>query len=93
MCPVFFVEIYNKKMKQEWSRVLLLPFSKEIFLRERVSIREGKHEQGIGREGEADVAGSQQTQSQDPGIMTWAKGRCLTYWATQAPTFLNCLNL
>ena len=31
-------------------------------------------------------------QSQDPGIMTWAKGRCLTNWATQAPNkgiFLN----
>ena len=24
-------------------------------------------------------------QSPDPGIMTWAKGRCLTNWATQVP--------
>ena len=26
-----------------------------------------------------------ETWYQDPGIITWAKGRCLTYWATQAP--------
>ena len=25
------------------------------------------------------------TRSQDPGIMTWAKGRCWASWATQAP--------
>ena len=23
--------------------------------------------------------------SQDPGIMTWAEGRCITHWATQGP--------
>ena len=27
------------------------------------------------------------TGSQDPEIMTWAKGRCLTDWATLAPQF------
>ena len=26
-----------------------------------------------------------QARSQDPGIMTWAKGRCLINWATQVP--------
>ena len=34
--------------------------------------------------------------SQDPGITTWAKGRCLTDWATQAPKgttyFCTCFN-
>ena len=25
--------------------------------------------------------------SQDPGIMTWDRGKCLTNWATQAPPF------
>ena len=29
--------------------------------------------------------------SQDPGIMTWAKGRRLTDWATQAPQYIFCL--
>ena len=35
--------------------------------------------------------------SQDPGIMTWAKGRCFTDWATQVPRCIyfrsvsNCL--
>ena len=27
--------------------------------------------------------------SQDPGIMTWAKGRCFTDWATQVPQKLS----
>ena len=33
--------------------------------------------------------------SQDPGVMTWAKGRCLTDWATQAPliTLISCPTL
>ena len=30
-----------------------------------------------------------ETQSQDPGIMTWAEGKRLTDWATQAPYSSN----
>ena len=37
--------------------------------------RKKQTEQGVGG----------RAQSQDPGIMTWAEGRHLTYWATQAP--------
>ena len=49
--------------------------------------REGTQAGGVGKE----EAGSQQSrepdaeaQSQDPEIMTWAEGRWLTDWATQA---------
>ena len=51
-----------------------------IYLTERERAAEG--------EGEADFPAEQGaqcgTQSQDPGIMTWAKGRRLIHWATQA---------
>ena len=48
------------------------------------------------REGEAEGGEKQASaereawyggRSQDPRIVTWAKGRCLTDWAAQVPTF------
>ena len=57
-----------------------------IYLRERVSAQAGEEAEG---EGEVDSLLSREPDvgawSQDPGIMTWAEGRCLTDWATQAP--------
>ena len=49
-----------------------------LFIWERVS--EDKRGEGLSEK-------EQQTPhwSQDPGIKTWAKGRGLTDWATQAP--------
>ena len=41
---------------------------------------------GAGREKEKQRRG---TQSYNPGIMTWARGRCLTDWATQVSLFLS----
>ena len=61
-----------------------------IYLKERESM----HKHGMG-EGERQREKEKQTPhwaesltqvpSQDPEIMTWAEGRCLTNWATQMP--------
>ena len=64
----------------------------EFFFRDFTYLKERKsmHKQGEGTgEGEADSlcqAGSPtRAWSQDSGIMTWAEGRRLIYWDTQAP--------
>lgn len=44
--------------------------------RERATQAGGAAKGKLSREG---------VQSQDHGIMTWAKGRCLTHWATHTP--------
>ena len=60
-----------------------------FYLFERVNAHEREHEWRRGAEGEADSPLSREpdsgASSQDPGIMTWAKSRCLTHWATKAP--------
>ena len=43
--------------------------------------REGKAHSSLSREPDAGLRAS----SQELGIMTWAGGRCITDWATQAP--------
>ena len=59
-----------------------------IWEREKECVREQK--QGDqGREKQAEQETQQGAQSQDPGIMTWAKGRCITDWATQVPLSLS----
>ena len=53
--------------------------------RERESTNRGSGRQREQRNGFLTEQGAQwRALSQDPGIMTWAKGRCLTIWATQA---------
>ena len=54
-----------------------------------IYLREREHEQKVGRErGRSRLLTEQGAwrgaPSQDPGIMTWAEGRHLTKWATQA---------
>ena len=57
-----------------------------------------EYKQGGGAEGEGEAGSPAEqgarhgAQSQDPGIMTWAEGRCLTDWATQARLLLVFLN-
>ena len=80
----------------EWFGFFFLDFI-YLFERERQQIRKSEHEWGEGQKHkERDKqtpcqAGSQVwcgAQSQNPRIMTWAKGRSLTDWTTQVP-FLN----
>ena len=49
-----------------------------------IYLTEREHKQG-------EWQGEHKAGSQDPRIMTWAEGRCLTYWVTQAP--LNYVTL
>ena len=74
-----------------------LPFKKKDFIylfeRDQESEREweqwrGRH-RGRGRSRLSTEQGAQfRTRSQDPGIMIWAEGSCLTDSATQEPQFL-----
>ena len=67
--------------------LLLLLLQDFIYLREK-RVSEKEHEQGE-RQREKPTPSEQGAwrgaPSQDPGIMTWAEGRCLTDWATQVP--------
>ena len=51
--------------------------------------REKEHKQGEGQRKREKQGAWSRTRSQDPGIMTWAEGRCLTQWATQVLLFYH----
>ena len=56
-----------------------------IYLRERASMRK---ERGRRRSRLPAEQGAQYgAWAQDPGIMTWVEGKCLTDWATQVPFY------
>ena len=63
-------------------------FFKILFIWERVWTRERKQKWEEGK-GEAESSQSREpnagAQFQDPRIMTWAEGKCLTNWPTQHP--------
>ena len=68
--------------------LIFLRFYLFIWDKERISSREGQKERGIERE-RSRLPAEQEALcgawSQDPETMTWAKGQCLTNWATKAP--------
>ena len=72
-----------------------------FFLRDFIYLRESKHEGGGQREREKESSlpteqeGPYTARSQDPRIITWAKGRCFTDWAIQVPRkehFSKCVH-
>ena len=88
-----------QEMVPNWDMVpiLFLPFFsffffKILFIYLREQEWEGEHKQGEHRgRGRSRFPAEQGAGawSQDSGIMTWAKGRCLPNWATQVPLFLS----
>ena len=77
------------------SQVVWIPFFfLRFYLRESEREREIMSRGGKGR-GRSRLPAEQEaqcrTRSQDPGIITWAKGRCLINWATQVPECMNSL--
>ena len=54
-----------------------------IYLREKTNRGKGREKRTSGLPTEQE--GQYEAESQDPKIMTWAEGRCLTDWATQVP--------
>ena len=59
-----------------------------------VHVREERERESRGSGRERSILPTEQgsqcrTRSQDPGIMIWAEGRCLTNWAIQAPSLLT----
>ena len=59
--------------------------SNSFFSRFYLFEREHVHNLAGETDSRAEQGAPQRAQSQDPEIMTWTKGRCLTSWATQAP--------
>ena len=77
---------------RRWVAIVILFFTDFIYF-DRVWARE-RAQAGGAAEREGKVGSSlnrephEGTQCQDPKIMTWAEGRCLTDWATQAPSIV-----
>ena len=71
---------------------IIYSFEKEGESKTQAGEEEGEADSPLSREPDAqpepDVGPDPGTQSQDPGIMTWAQGRCLTDWATQVPLLM-----
>ena len=59
-----------------------------IYLRKSESVRECEQWGMVGEKLPTEQRAWCGTQSQNPGIMTWAEGRHLSDWATQAPQVL-----
>ena len=88
---IVFINLREKKREKAFI-YLEKKEKKHLFIWERK--RERKHELGGGNDrgrGRSRFLNEQGARSQDPGIMTWAEGRCLTDWSTQAPLFLILL--
>ena len=73
-----------------WDACLLSTFSSGLFLCVCKWETSRGSSRGRGRSRLPTEQGTQcRAQSQDPGIMTWAEGSCLTNWATHAPPKLT----
>ena len=87
--------LFSRKVLFLTTSSLVLPIQVDFFFFKFYfweKVREKEHEWGERSEGQGEADSSLSTEphgcktrSQDPGIMTWAEGRCLTNWATQAP--------
>ena len=97
-CPSTGADLQNSfffllsRKHSQWSGLFHVSFKDFIYLREKERTWERDYKPGWGIEGEANSPLSREPNagagSQDPKIMTWADGRCLTDWATQAQLFL-----
>ena len=86
MCKALFVCFTHIKSSwQPYEDLTYCPLSLEdfIYLTEREYKNKSKHKLGGGQERAKQAL--RWAQSQDPSIMTWAEGRCLTDWAAQVP--------
>ena len=90
VCNIIYLIIHNHKPLSSLRLLISGCFSFLFFLRFYLTQRASEHKGGrIRRRGRSKLPAEQGAYcgapSQDPGIMTWAEGRHLTDWATQAP--------